>query len=69
MKYQGTVVTAKHTYGFVFCRELNRRVFYHVGSVNGPDPKIGDSVTFELAASRTPGQPDAAVNVTPVGGA
>jgi hypothetical protein len=67
MKYQGNVVTAKPTYGFIFCKELNRRVFYQLGSVNGPDPKAGDLVEFQLAPSKTAGKPEAAVNVTPVG--
>lgn len=68
MKYQGFIVTTKDTFGFIFSQELGRRVFYHVGSVNGANPILGDRVEFELAASRTPGKPDAAVNIVPFGG-
>jgi hypothetical protein len=47
---------------------LGRRIFFHVVDMNGPDPNINDQVEFELGKSRNPGKPDAAVNITPVGG-
>jgi cold shock CspA family protein len=67
-RYQGTVLWFTRGYGFLFCKELGRRVFFHIADVNGPDPSINDHVEFELGPSRHPGKPDAAVNVTPVGG-
>ena len=68
MTYQGTVVSFKTAFGFMFCAGLNRRVFFHVADLHGPDPKVGDLLEFELAPSRTPGKPEQAANVRPVAG-
>lgn len=66
-KYQGTVVVFKDTYGFLFSKEVGRRVFFHVSNFNSEtNPVIGEKVEFHLAPSKNPANPDAAVSVTPV---
>lgn len=65
IRYQGTVVSFMKAYGFMFCTELGRRVFFHVTDLNSPDPNIGDVLEFELAPSRSPEKPDQAVNIHP----
>jgi cold shock CspA family protein len=65
MRYKGEVVSfnSAKVFGFVFCPDLHRRVFFHVTEVNGINPSIGDKVEFELGPSRTPGKPEVAVKI------
>jgi cold shock CspA family protein len=67
--YQGTVVRFMQTYGFLFSKEVGRRVFFHVSAFNSEtDPVVGEVVEFELSPSNVPGKPDAATNINPVDG-
>lgn len=57
MRYQGIIVTAEDKpFGFIYCVDLKRRVFYHQSEVHGVNPKVGDELTFELGPSKTPGK-------------
>jgi cold shock CspA family protein len=69
-KYLGVVVHWNPKgFGFLFNDEVNRRVFFHASAWNrATEPVVGEGATFELAPSRVPGKPEAAINVTPVGG-
>jgi len=67
-KYEGVVLRWNEKgFGFLFNEEVNRRIFFHIRDWNrATEPVVGDQVTFDLAPSRIPGKPDAAVNVTPL---
>jgi cold shock CspA family protein len=52
-------------FGFVYCEELKRRVFFHFSKFRGLIPEINQVVEFELAPGR-PGQPDKGINVRPI---
>jgi len=52
-------------YGFIKTGEGNR--FFHVSNYNGV-PRLGEPVSFELADPTKLGQPQQAVNVTPLEG-
>lgn len=71
-KYVGTLVNWNEKgYGFVFNKEIGRRVFFHATAFNREtDPCKEEekvlAVEFELAPGRREGQPDVAVNVTPI---
>jgi len=62
----GNVVKIYPDYGFIFSRDLNRRVFFHFSAFIGGKPKVGQLVSFKLAASGRPTFPDKAVDVCPV---
>ena len=69
MFYNGVLVhwNTRGGFGFLFCNDLKRRVFFHVSGWNRvTEPVDGELVTFELGPARIPGKPDEAVNVTPV---
>jgi cold shock CspA family protein len=54
-------------FGFVFCDELSRRVFFHIAHWHrSTPPVVGEVVTFNLSTSAIEGKPDKAVDVTPV---
>lgn len=57
---------AGRKFGFIYCDELKRRVFFHFSKFRGGlTPEINQVVEFEVAPGK-PGQPDKAVNVRPV---
>jgi cold shock CspA family protein len=64
MKYTGRVVVFKQAYGFIWCDEVGRRIFFHIADFMAPaDPTIGDEVEFSLTPSRKSGFPDQAASV------
>jgi cold shock CspA family protein len=68
--YRGEVARFKQAYGFIFCEELRRKIFFHFAEYQSAhDPVIGQAVTFELVPDDSkPNMPDKAVNVVPVQG-
>jgi len=67
-RYVGTIaafIETKHI-GFLFCEELDRRVFFHEAAWHrAVPPVIGEQVTFDLKPSGIAGLPDKAVDVRP----
>lgn len=71
-KMTGTIVRFfdERGFGFIYCDELKRRVFFHISKFGGaPNPEVNQVVTFDLAPGKE-GQPDKAINVmvVPVAG-
>jgi cold shock CspA family protein len=64
--YEGVVLRwLPAGFGFLYTQEISRKVFFHIRDWNQVlEPVVGDRVRFEMAASRIPGRPDAAINVT-----
>jgi cold shock CspA family protein len=53
IKYVGTVVTDKVSYGFIKCDKLEENTFYHYTQCNPKDRiRVGDVVEFEISESR-----------------
>jgi cold shock CspA family protein len=69
MKLNGVITHFNERgFGFLFCSELGRRVFFHATAFNrASDPVVGEPVAFELAPAKVAGKPDMAVNVAPIG--
>ena len=59
-------IETKHI-GFLFCEELDRRVFFHEAAWHrAVPPVIGEQVTFDLKPSGIAGLPDKAADVRPI---
>ena len=62
--YHGTVVYFNEPkgYGFIWCDELKRRVFFHVCHLAALVAQVKQQVRFEIAPGK-PGYPDMGVRV------
>jgi cold shock CspA family protein len=64
-KYEGKVIMFKESgFGFLYCDELRRRVFFHIKHLHGPEPLVGEILEFSLGPSPFPGKQDEAVEIT-----
>jgi len=70
-QYTGVIVRYKEDrgFGFLFCDELDRRVFYSIKEwKRGAGPRVGEEVKFRLGPSHNPTKPEEiAVDVRPTG--
>ncbi len=65
-KYSGDIARFTKTYGFIYCVELGRRIFFHVSQFQrATDPVVGERVIFSVGPANKPNLPDVAVNVQP----
>ena len=69
LQYSGVVVVYYDKgYGFAYCEQLERRVYFHIRDWHsGVVPVVGDEIKFNLGPSRAAGKPELAVDVRPTG--